>query len=162
MSTDRIEKKILLRAPLGRVWMAVSDAEEFGRWFGMKFDSPFVVNEVVRGQISPTQVDPVVGAMQQAHEGKSFEIRIEAIEPMRRFAMRWHPYAVDENVDYSNEPMTLVSFELEPVEGGVMLTVVESGFDQIPLERRAKAFEANDGGWTVMVGVIVKYVRTIE
>jgi uncharacterized protein YndB with AHSA1/START domain len=158
MNTDRIEKKILLRAPRKRIWRALSDSREFGHWFGLKFDGPFVPGTGITGVLSPTTVDPDVGAAQKSHEGLPFEIVIEQMEPERLFSFRWHPFAIEAGVDYSSEPMTLVAFKLEEAEGGVMLTVTESGFDQIPLERRAKAFTANEGGWGMMVKVIEKYL----
>jgi uncharacterized protein YndB with AHSA1/START domain len=159
MNTDRIEKKILLRAPQERVWRALSDSTEFGIWFGMKFDRPFSPGAALRGILTPTTVDPEVGKAQKSHEGLEFDITIEQMEPQRLFSFRWHPFAIDRNVDYSGELTTLVEFELEKVADGVLLTVTESGFDQIPLARRAKAFTANEGGWSVMVTVIEKYVR---
>jgi len=77
---------------------------------------------------------------------------------MRKFSFRWHPYAVDPGVDYSKEPTTLIVFELQEISGGTLLTISESGFDQIPLERRAKAFAANDAGWVMQVKLIEKYL----
>jgi uncharacterized protein YndB with AHSA1/START domain len=158
MNTDRIVKQIVLRAPRNRVWRALSDSAEFGTWFGLKLNGPFVAGRSVRGEISPTKIDEEVGRAQKSHEGTSFEIVIEQMEPERLFSFRWHPFAVDPAVDYSAEPMTLVSFELEDAGDGTRLTVTESGFDQIPIERRSKAFTANEGGWTMMVKVIAKYV----
>jgi uncharacterized protein YndB with AHSA1/START domain len=158
MITDRIEKKILLHAPRQRVWRALSDATEFGTWFGMKFDGPFVVGAKMRCSIAPTQVNAEVAKAQKSHEGIPFEITIEQIEPERLFSFRWHPHAIERGVDYSREPTTLIVFALEEVADGVMLTVTESGFDQIPLARRAKAFTANDRGWSIMVGVLEDYL----
>jgi uncharacterized protein YndB with AHSA1/START domain len=158
MSTDRIEKKIALHAPRKRVWRAISDATEFGTWFGMKFDGPFAPGARLRGVITPTKVDPEVGKAQKEHEGLPFEITIEQLEPERLFSFRWHPFAVDRGVDYSTEPTTLVVFALEDAPGGVMLTITESGFDQIPQARRAKAFTSNEQGWSIMVKVIEKYL----
>lgn len=158
MNTDRIEKQILLRAPLARVWKAVSDAREFGLWFGVAFDGPFVAGQRLVGRVVPTTVDPEVAKLQAPHAGARFEITVERIEPMRRFAFRWHPFAVDPAIDYAQEPMTLVLFELEQVEGGTRLTISESGFDRIPLERRAKAFTANEGGWEKQAQLIAKYL----
>ncbi len=158
MSTDRIEKKILLHAPRQRVWRALSDATEFGTWFGMKFDGPFVVGAKMRCSIAPTTVNAEVAKAQKPHEGIPFEITIEQIEPERVFSFRWHPHAIERGVDYSGEPTTLIVFALEEVADGVMLTVTESGFDQIPLARRAKAFTANDQGWSIMVDVLEEYL----
>jgi uncharacterized protein YndB with AHSA1/START domain len=159
MNTDRIEKKVLLRASRERVWRALADSTEFGTWFGMKFDGPFAPGACMRGVISPTTVDAEVANAQKEYEGMPFEITIERMEPERLFSFRWHPFAVERGVDYSAEPTTLVAFELEEATGGIMLTVTESGFDRIPLARRAKAFAANEGGWGMVVKLIEQYVR---
>jgi uncharacterized protein YndB with AHSA1/START domain len=158
MNTDRIEKKILLRAPLKRVWRALSDSSEFGAWFGVKFDGPFTPGVTMRGVIVTTTVNAEVAKAQKPYEGMPFEITIEQMQPERLFSFRWHPNAVKSGVDYSAEPATLVEFALEEVSNGVMLTVTESGFDQIPLARRAKAFEANEQGWGMTVKVIEEYL----
>jgi uncharacterized protein YndB with AHSA1/START domain len=157
MTTDRIEKQILLRAPLHRVWRALTDSVEFGAWFGVKFDGPFR-RGFMRGVIVPTTMDPEVAKAQEPYEGKAFEITVEQMEHERLFSFRWHPYAVETGVDYSTEPTTLVSFTLEQLADGVLLTVTESGFDQIPLARRAKAFQANEQGWGMQVKLIEAYV----
>lgn len=154
---DRIEKKVLLRAPVERVWGAIADAGNFGTWFGVQFDSPFAPGARLKGRITPTQVDPDVAKMQEPFAGHEFLFQIERVEPMRRFSFHWHPYAV-EPADYSSEPMTLVVFELEPVAGGTLLTITESGFDRIPLARRAEAFNANDEGWTQQSRLIGIYL----
>jgi uncharacterized protein YndB with AHSA1/START domain len=157
-STDRIEKKVLLRAPRARVWSAIADSQEFGRWFGAKFTGPFTPGAHIVGTIEPTTVDEAVAASQKPYSGAKFEITIERIEPERLFSFRWHPFAVDPKVDYSAEQATLVVFELSEVAAGTMLTIVESGFDAVPLERRAKAFTMNDQGWTMQTTLIEKYV----
>jgi uncharacterized protein YndB with AHSA1/START domain len=156
--TDRIEKKILLRAPRERVWGAISDARQFGTWFGVEFDGEFVAGARLTGKITPTKVDPEVAKSQQPYSGKAFEIEVDRIEPMRLLSFRWHPFAVEPGVDYSKEPATLVAFELEPAAGGTMLTITESGFDRIPLARRAKAFAANDQGWLAQTKLLEKYL----
>jgi uncharacterized protein YndB with AHSA1/START domain len=156
--TDRVEKKVLLRAPLAKVWNAVSNAADFGRWFGVRFEGPFAPGAVLRGKIVPTEADADVAAKQKDFEGMPIEIAIERVEPERLFSFRWHPYAVERGVDYSHEPTTLVVFELQEAAGGVLLTVTESGFDRIPLARRAKAFASNEQGWSLQVGLIEKYV----
>jgi uncharacterized protein YndB with AHSA1/START domain len=155
---DCIEKKILLKAPLARVWRALSDSTEFGAWFGVKFEGPFLAGERLRGVIRPTTVDAEVAKHQKPYEGTAFEIMVERLEPERLFSFRWHPYSVEAGVDYAAEPTTLVVFSLEEVAGGILLTLTESGFDAIPLERRAKAFSANDGGWTMQMKLIERYV----
>jgi uncharacterized protein YndB with AHSA1/START domain len=158
MNTDRIEKKILLRAPLKRVWRALSDSKEFGAWFGVKFDAPFAPGAHMRGTIVGTSVNAEIAKAQKQYEGLAFEITIEEMEPERLFSFRWHPNAVEPRVDYSGEPTTLVVFALEEVPGGVQLAVTESGFDRIPLARRAQAFKANEGGWGIMVNVVAEYL----
>lgn len=157
-TTDRIEKRILLRASRDRVWRALTDSREFGAWFGMRFSEPFAAGKIMQGTIAPTTVDPQVAAMQKQFEGLAFEIIVDRIEPQRLFSFRWHPGAVDPTVDYTHEPMTLVEFVLGDAEGGVLLTVTESGFDRIPLSRRAAAFSGNDEGWAMVVTLIEKYL----
>lgn len=158
MNKDRIEKQILLRAPRKRVWRALSDSTEFGSWFGVKFDGPFVPGASVRGVIVPTTVNDEVAKAQKPYEGLPFAITIEQMEPERLFSFRWHPFAVERGVDYSVEPTTLVVFVLEEVASGVRLTVTESGFERIPMARRAKAFTANEQGWGMVVKLIEEYL----
>jgi uncharacterized protein YndB with AHSA1/START domain len=155
---DRIEKKILLRARPERVWRAISDSKEFGLWFGVKFDGPFVAGKALRGSIVPTTVDPEVAKLQEPHAGKTFDIDVERIEPMKLFAFRWHPFAIDAGVDYSQEQKTLVTFALEEQPGGVLLTITETGFERLPGKRRKEAFTANEGGWSHQLKLIEKYV----
>jgi uncharacterized protein YndB with AHSA1/START domain len=159
MSTDRIEKKILLHAPRKRVWRALTDSTEFGHWFGVKFEAPFAPGTPMRGVMVPTAVDPDVAQSQKRYEGKSFEFVIDRIEPERLFSFRWHPFGVEEGIDYSAEPMTLIEFTLEEQGSDTLLTVTESGFDQIPLARRARAFTANERGWTSVMRLIEKHLR---
>jgi uncharacterized protein YndB with AHSA1/START domain len=158
MSTDRIEKQVLLRAPLDRVWRAISDSDEFGRWFGARFDGPFVAGSSVTATITPTTVDDEVAELQRPHAGAKATWQIVAVEAQRRFAYRWHPYAVEPGVDYDREPTTLVEFTLSETPDGVLLTIVESGFDAIPEVRRSTAFEANSGGWAKQVELVRKYL----
>jgi uncharacterized protein YndB with AHSA1/START domain len=158
MNTDRIEKKAVLRASIERVWRAITDSAEFGLWFGVKFDSPFAPGATMRGQIVGTTVDPEVAKGQQAYQHVQFSITIEQIVPQRLFSFRWHPHDVNAGTDTSSEPTTLVTFTLIEVSGGVELTVTESGFDQIPLARRAQAFSANEGGWATQMRLISEYL----
>ena len=157
-STDRIEKSVLLRAPRERVWRAISDSKQFGSWFGVEFDEPFVAGKSIVGKMVTTSVDAEVAKRQEPYKGHRFEFTVDRVEPMRLFSFRWHPFAMDSKVDYSNETPTLVAFVLEEVQGGTKLTVTESGFDQIPIERRAKAFAANDGGWAAQMKLVEKYL----
>ena len=159
MSTDRIEKRVLLRAPLDRVWRAISDAEEFGRWFGVRFDGPFVAGASVTAAITGTTVDDEVAKRQEPHAGAKSTWQIVAIEPQRRFAYRWHPFAVDSNVDYDREPTTLVEFCLAETPDGVLLTITESGFDAIPEARRSASFEANSEGWAIQADLVRRYLE---
>ncbi len=147
MSTDRIEKRVVLRAPRSRVWRAISDAKEFGTWFRITLDGTFAEGRTVRGRVA------IPG-----HEHLKVEMQVERIEPERYFSYRWHPYPKDPAIDYSAEPMTLVEFTLEEAEGGTALTIVESGFDRIPLARRAEAFRMNTEGWGGQIKNLAAYV----
>ena len=149
-STDRIERKILLKAPRSRVWRALSNAEEFGNWFGVALKGKtFAAGKRVQGQITYPGYEHVV-----------FDVVIERMEPERLISWRWHPAAVEPSIDYSKEPTTLVEFELKDVEGGTLLSVVESGFDSIPPSRRLEAFRMNSGGWDEQMKNIKKHVTT--
>ncbi|ORA07872.1 SRPBCC family protein [Mycobacterium arosiense] len=158
----KIEKQVVLRAPLQRVWRAISDAEEFGRWFGVRFDGPFVAGTSVTAAITPTTVDGEVARRQELHTGVRSTWQIVAIEPPRRFAYRWHPFAVDAGVDYNGEPTTLVEFTLTERPDGVLLTITESGFEAIPPARRGPSFEANDEGWAIQTTLVRKYVEGVR
>jgi uncharacterized protein YndB with AHSA1/START domain len=144
---DRIEKQIEIAAPVSRVWQALTDSRQFGEWFLVKMDGPFVAGQPMGGQIT-----------HPGYEHVRMEIVIKAIEPETLFSYTWHPYAVDPKTDYSKEESTLVEFHLQPTAGGTLLTVTESGFDKIPAERRAQAFLRNDGGWGQQMKNIQAYV----
>lgn len=158
MSTDRIEKHVVLRAPRQRVWEALTDSRQFGAWFGMELDGPFVAGQRITGRIVPTQVDAEVASHQEPYRNLPVAWIIDRIEPMSHFSFRWHPFAIEKGVDYSAEPMTLVAFELSDAEGGTALRITETGFDALPAGRRAAAFKANDGGWTAQGELIAKYL----
>lgn len=160
MSTDAIVKTAVVRAPLARVWAAVSDARQFGQWFGVEFDGPFVAGASLTGRIRPTTVDPEVAALQAPHAGTAFAVEVATVDPPRRFAFRWHPFAVG-GVDVSAEPMTLVTFDLEATGDDTRVTITESGFDGIPLARRAAAFSANDSGWTHQLRLVGLFVERL-
>lgn len=157
-STDRIEKTTVLRAPRERVWRAISDAKQFGSWFGVEFDGPFVAGQHLTGRIVPTSVDAEVAKSQEPYRGRAFDFTIDRIEPMRLFSFRWHPFAVDQNVDYSKEPTTLVEFVLEELAEGTKLNITESGFDKVSLDRRAQAFAMNEQGWAAQAKLLEKYL----
>jgi uncharacterized protein YndB with AHSA1/START domain len=147
-STDRIERKVLIKATRTRVWRALSDASEFGGWFGVNFTGKaFVAGKSVQGKVT-----------YPGYEHLTMEVVIEKIVPERLLSWRWHPAAIEPSVDYSHEPTTLVVFELEEVAGGTMLSVVESGLDKIPLERRATVFRLNSSGWDEQMENIKKHV----
>jgi uncharacterized protein YndB with AHSA1/START domain len=158
-TTDRIERAIVIDAPIARVWRAIADSNEFGQWFGVRFDRAFAPGTHIVGHITPTVADPYVAEMQAKYDGARFEMWVERIEPLHTFSFRWHPFAIDPNVDYSSEPMTLVTFTLE-AEGGdkTTLSVTETGFDALPAHRRGDAFEANGAGWELQVQMIQKYL----
>ena len=146
-TTDRIEKKIMLRAPRSRVWRALTDAREFGAWFRVKLEGGFAVGERVKGSIT-----------YPGYEHLTMDVTVERMDAERLFSFRWHPYAIDPKVDYSSEPTTLVEFLLEQVADGTLLTVVESGFDRIPSGRRAEAYRMNSNGWAEQLKNIERHV----
>ena len=146
-TTDRIEKRFEVKARRPRVWRAVSDAGEFGAWFGMNLDRPFAAGTTVLGRITLA-----------GYEHVTVEMQVERIEPEGYFSYRWHPYAVDPAVDYSAEPTTLVEFRLDETPGGTAVTIIESGFDRLPASRRAEAFRMNDGGWAGQSRKLASYV----
>lgn len=145
--TDRIEKRIQLNAPQSRVWRAIANSQEFGEWFRMKFEGDFAEGRTT-----------VARNANPGYEQMTMEFMIERIEPERYFSYRWHPYPIDPKIDYSQEPTTLVEFTLEEIDGGTTLTIVESGFDRIPLARRAEAYRMDDKGWTAQAKNIERYV----
>jgi len=147
MSTDRIEKRIVLRAPRARVWQALANAEAFGEWFGVKLKGSFAPGARLPGEVT-----------HKGYEHVRFEITVERMEPEKLFSWRWHPHAIDPKMDYSAEPTTLVVFELEETAEGTVLTVVESGFDGIPLTRRLEAYRGNEQGWESQMKAIERYV----
>lgn len=144
---DRIEKRTLLRASNSRVWRAITDSAEFGTWFGVTLENGFAVGTSVRGRITHPGYEHVI-----------LELTVESIDAERLFSYRWHPYAVDPAIDYSGETTTLVEFRLEKVAEGTMLTVTESGFSRIPLERRDEAFRAHSEGWDIQLENIQRHV----
>lgn len=149
-ATDRIERKILLKAPRARVWQALSDIEEFGNWFGVKLQGKtFQAGQRVQGNIT-----------NPGYEHLLFEVWVERVEPQRLLSWRWHPAAIDTSVDYSGEPTTLVVFELKEADGGTLMSVVESGFDAVPPARRLDAFRMNSDGWEEQMKNIERHVAT--
>lgn len=145
--TNHIEKQIELNANVSRVWRALTDHREFGEWFRVKLDGPFVAGQVSRGHIT-----------HPGYEHVKWEVVVHKMEPERLFSFSWHPYAVDSKIDYSKEPSTLVEFKLEKTASGTLLVLTESGFDNVPSERRFEAFRMNEGGWSKQLNNIEHYV----
>ncbi len=157
---DTIEKKAVLKAPIAKVWRAISDSAAFGAWFGMTLDGPFVEGRTLVGAIAKTQVDDAIAKHQEPYVGMRCELRIERIVPLELLSFRWHPGA---DPDLGPEaPTTLVTFALEEVAGGTRLTITESGFEALPLERRAKVFAENEGGWEAQLSLVAKYLAREE
>ena len=146
-TTDRIEKRFEVSAKRSRVWRAISDADEFGAWFGMKLDRPFTAGATVFGRLT------IPG-----DEHISLEMQVQRVEPEGYFSYRWHPYPMNPEVDYAAEPTTLVEFRLDETAGGTAVTITESGFDRLPSTRRAEAFRMNEAGWTGQSKKLASYV----
>jgi uncharacterized protein YndB with AHSA1/START domain len=145
--SNQVEKKIEIKAPVSRVWQALTDYREFGEWFRVKLDGPFVAGEVSRGRMT-----------YPGYEHYKWEVVVKQIVPERLFSYTWHPYALDQSRDYSQETPTLVEFRLEKTVNGTLLTVTESGFDKVPQDRRDEAYRANDNGWSIQVKNIEEYL----
>ncbi len=146
--SDRIEKEIEIKAPVSRVWKALTDYKEFGTWFRVNLEGPFVPGETTRGKMTIPGFDHVV-----------FQAVAQKIEPERYFSFTWHPYAVDPDQDYSQETPTLVEFTLTETAAGTRIRVVESGFDKIPAHRRDEAIRMNEGGWAAQIKNIKNHVE---
>ncbi|HEX2734810.1 MAG TPA: SRPBCC family protein [Polyangiaceae bacterium] len=168
-STDKVEKQVVLRAPISKVWRALTDHVEFGRWFGFKLENPFVPGQTVRGRFEGTLDEGAIMAQQQklgvvpshikAPKDDLVFCTVERIEPERYFSFRWIPYGIDAEIDPLTEPTTLVEFSLEAVPEGTRLSIVESGFDRITGPRRLRAYRMNDGGWTAQGQNLKTYVE---
>ena len=146
--TDKIETQTRINAPIERVWEAVGDHRQFGLWFKVALDQPFVAGEKSTGHITIP-----------AYAHVRWTAEVVAVEPPRRLAFRWHPYAIEQGVDYSHEPMTLVDIRLEPDGDGTTVRVVESGFDALPAARRDEAYRMNKGGWDAQMNNVRTYVE---
>ncbi len=149
-TTDRIERTIELKAPVSKVWQALTDYKKFGQWFLVNLESPFVEGEDTRGNIT-----------HPGYEHVTMSVKVHKIEPQSLFSYYWHPYAVDPQKDYSDEPPTLVEFRLKAIDGGTLLSVSESGFDALPASRRDEAFRMNDGGWAQQMVNIQNFVEKV-
>jgi uncharacterized protein YndB with AHSA1/START domain len=167
-TTDRIEKRVTLRAPVSRVWRAIADSEEFGRWFGFKLDGAFEAGKAVTGTFTENLNEAAIVEFQKQAGVRPSNVKlppkdavfctVERIEPEHYLSFRWIPYGIDAEIDPKNEPTTLVEFRLEKVAEGTLLTIVESGFDRVPAHRRERAFRMNEGGWAAQAENLEKYV----
>jgi uncharacterized protein YndB with AHSA1/START domain len=168
-STDRIEKKVTLRAPVSRVWKALAEAKEFGQWFGVRLEGEFVAGKSMKGTWDERLDEAAIRLAEQSLGLPPAKIRlpgaavvfctVERVEPERYFSFRWVPYGIDAEVDPENEPTTLVEFSLEKAPEGTLLTIVESGFDRVPAKRRDRAFRMNTGGWSAQAENLRKHVE---
>jgi uncharacterized protein YndB with AHSA1/START domain len=168
---DRIEKRVILSAPVSRVWQAIADAQEFGRWFGVKLEGSFAAGETITGVFDEGLDEATILDYQRTLGLPPSKVKlpgnnavfctVERIEPERYFSFRWIPYGIDAEADPQNEPTTLVEFHLEPVHGGTLLTIVESGFDRVPAHRRERAFRMNEAGWAGQAENVKRYVEGV-
>jgi uncharacterized protein YndB with AHSA1/START domain len=169
-SQDRIEKEITLRAPVSRVWKAIADATEFGRWFGVKLDGAFAPGQTITGTFDEGLADEAALIEHQKRLGlRPSKLKlpgphavfgtVERIEPERYFSFRWVPFGIDAEADPQSEATTLVEFRLEAIAEGTRLTIVESGFSRVPAHRRERAFRMNEGGWAAQAGNLQKHVE---
>jgi uncharacterized protein YndB with AHSA1/START domain len=166
---DRIEKRVSLRAPQSRVWRALTDAREFGRWFGVELDGEFVPGRPIMGRFSSLPDESAILDYQKQRGLPPSKVRLpqggitfctpERIEPEHYFSYRWIPYGIDAEIDPEAEPTTLVEFRLEASAEGTLLTITESGFDRVPAHRRERAFRMNEGGWAAQAANIGTYVE---
>lgn len=170
-SKTRIEKKVILKAPVSRVWRAISDAGEFGLWFGIELDGPFVEGKAIIGKFNgkideagileyQRQLGLPPSKIKVPEKNMTF-CTVERIEPEQYFSFRWIPYGIDAEVDPQNEPTTLVEFRLESIEDGTQLTIVESGFERVPAHRLERAFLMNDAGWSAQSENLKRHVENI-
>jgi uncharacterized protein YndB with AHSA1/START domain len=169
MTSDRIEKQVTLRAPVSKVWKAIADAQQFGRWFGVELEGPFVAGKAIKGVFGGELNEDAILDHQKRlglppskvklPDKDSVFCTVERIDPERYFSFRWIPYGIDAEVDPTNEPTTLVEFRLEPVAEGTRLSIVESGFERVPAHRRERAFRMNDGGWAGQAENVRKHVE---
>jgi uncharacterized protein YndB with AHSA1/START domain len=168
--SDKIEKQIVLRASVSRVWRSITDAKEFGQWFGIELSGDFIPGKTITGTLGKEAINEAAVLEYQRKLGlppskilmpeKNFVFcTVERIEPERYFSFRWIPYGIDAETDPKTEPTTLVEFRLKEIAEGTQLTIVESGFDRVPVHRRERAFRMNEGGWAAQAESVKKYVE---
>jgi uncharacterized protein YndB with AHSA1/START domain len=165
---DRIEKTVTLRAPVSRVWRALTDAAEFGTWFGVELDQPFAEGRTIKGTFGALDEAKILEHQRamglapskiRVPAGGAVFCTVERLEPERYFSFRWNPYGIDAEADLDHEPTTLVEFRLEPVPEGTRLRITESGFSGVPAHRRERAFRMNEGGWNGQADNLTRYVE---
>ena len=142
-----IVKRVEIEAPVARVWSALTDYKQFNQWFQVEMESPFVPGHKASGKI-----------VYKNKEHLRMEFVVQALKPTTYFAYTWHPFAIDPNVDYSSETPTLVEFHLEATPSGTLLTVTESGFENLPPSRYADCIRMNTRGWETQLERIQAYV----
>lgn len=148
MPDDLIEAQIEIVAPISKVWRALTDSSQFGAWFGVKLDKPFVCGATIGGKLT------IPG-----YEHYQWEATVKEMESESMFSFTWHPYAIDLKVDYSKEIPTLVEFELAKTPTGTLLLLTESGFNNVPQGRRSEAYRMHVGGWEQQLQNIKQFVE---
>ena len=144
---DRIEKVVDLKAPVSRVWRALTDHEEFGKWFRVRLDGPFEVGVTTTGNIT-----------YPGHEHMKWESVTEQMEPERLFVFSWPPSAVDPETSYGEDAKVIVEFRLQPIESGTRLTITETGFLQFPESKRLEVLRSNQEGWDIQAKNVAAHV----
>lgn len=145
---SRIDRTVDINAPRERVWRALTNDEELAAWFQVRLEGEMRTG----GVVWMTSVHP-------QHAGQRWPVRIVELSEPIRMVWQWHPGEVDPAVDYSQQPQTTVTFTLEPTAGGTRVSVSETGFDEIALARRAKAYADNSQGWTEVTVWLKTYVE---
>lgn len=146
---EHIVKVVELRAPVSRVWRALSDHREFGQWFRVKLDGPFMPGALSTGKMT-----------YPGYEHYPWLAVVERIEHERLLAFRWHDFDEKSGVEVAEQATTLVEFELEPIPGGTRLTITESGFEALPDHRRLEVLRGNTDGWNIQADNIAAHVTT--
>ncbi|MDA7949476.1 MAG: SRPBCC family protein [Hyphomicrobiaceae bacterium] len=146
---DRIVKTIELKAPVSRVWRALTDPDEFGQWFRVKLDGPFRPGALSTG----TMTFP-------GYEHYPWRAVVERMDHEQFLSFRWHDFDEESGVDISKQPVTLVEFRLEPTNEGTRLTITESGFEAIPDPRRIEVLRENTEGWNIQADNIATHVSS--
>lgn len=136
---DRIERTMELAHPPATVWAALTTAEGLGAWFGNQ---------------ATIDLRPGGAARMTWDSGDEADMRVERVEEPTVFGFTWHIYGLP----HDDPRRTYVEFTLEPVGSGTRLTVVETGFAQLPEDAHDKAYGGNTGGWEHELGELVDYL----